>query len=303
MSAAELQPLVTEALDRLRRRLLANAPTLAELVRGWTGSLVGGAAPERYFTHPDAFPMLLLPWWAEEVVRGVPDRRFQADLAYSSVCGYYFVRMIDDLMDGDRTPPAGVLPALTVLHTEFLRVYHRYFGVEDPFWEILADSSLASAELAARDAVAGPATRDEFVSTSARKTIGARIPVAAVALRYGRAELQDNWFAFIDRFGCWHQMLNDLLGWRVDLEHGRRTYLLSGAPVGAPDSVGEWMVREGLEAGFAELDGWMAEAVAAASVLGAQPVLDYLALRQRRVEALHKQLTRSLAALRRLAQP
>ena len=62
--------------------------------------LAGGAEPEAYFLHPEAFPMVLLPWWLESTIHEPPARGFQRDIVYSSVSGYYFVRMIDDLMDG-----------------------------------------------------------------------------------------------------------------------------------------------------------------------------------------------------------
>jgi hypothetical protein len=297
----ELSALVANAMTRLRRRLGTSAPTLATSLRTWTRALAGGHRPERYFTHFEAFPMLLLPWWLEEVISGVPDRRFQSDLVYSTVCGYYVVRMIDNLMDDERPPEAEMLPALTVLHAEFIRTYYRYFPAEDPFWDTFTTSSLASAELAARDAANGPGTRAEFIETSARKIIGARIPVAAVAFRHGRPELNEPWFAFIDRFGRWHQMFNDIEGWQVDLERGRRTYFLSRAPATDRAVVAEWVADDGLSWGFAELEGWMDESSAAAAVLRSPPLTAYLESRRQRFTAQREEILASVESLRQLS--
>ena len=245
--------------------------------------------------------MLLLPWWLEGAIRGAPDRRFQSELVYSTMSGYYFVRMVDDLMDGERQPDPEALPALFAFHTEFTRTYQGLFGAGDTFWEALSASWLASAEMASRDASMGAATRDTFIETSARKIVAARIPLAAVCHRHGRIELLDQWFDFVDRFGRWHQMLNDITGWQTDLEHGRQTYFLSAAPARDRATVGAWFVTEGLARGFEELDGWMAECTVAASDLGSPALIAYLVSRRNAIATQRDEMTRSLEPLLRLA--
>lgn len=245
--------------------------------------------------------MLLLPWWLEGCIRGMPNRRFQAELVYSTMSGYYFVRMIDDLMDGERPPEAAVLPALYVFHAEFVRSYQGLFGSADGFWDELAATWLESAEMASRDAINGAATRAQFTETSARKVVAARIPLAAVCHRHGRTDLLEPWYRFVDLFGRWHQMLNDISGWQIDLEHGRQTYFLSRAPTRARSAVGAWFVKEGLAAGFDELDGWMDECIAAASDLGSPPLSAYLASRRAGVVAQRDEMMRRLQPLLRLA--
>lgn len=298
---SELPALVKRAYARLRRRFRTGAPVLSVPALAWTRTLSGGAPPERYFTHPDAFPMLLLPWWLEASIRGAPNRRFQGELVYSTMSGYYFVRMIDDLMDGERPPEAATLPALFVFHTEFVRTYQGIFGAADGFWDALAATWLDSAEMASRDAVDGAATRADFIETSARKTVAARIPLAAVCHRHGRTDLLDPWYRFVDLFGRWHQMLNDISGWQIDMEHGRQTYFLSRAPTRARSGVAAWFVREGLAGGFAELDGWMDECLLAASDLGSLPLMAYLASRRDGVVAQRDEMMRTLQPLLRLA--
>jgi hypothetical protein len=298
---AELPLLVKRAYARLSRRFRSGAPVLSVPALAWTRTLSGAAPAERYFTHPEAFPMLLLPWWLEETIGGAPNRRFQAELVYSTMSGYYFVRMIDDLMDGERAPEAAALPAMFVFHTEFVRTYQRLFGSSDGFWDALAATWLDSAEMASRDAVSGATTRAEFVETSARKVVAARIPLAAVCHRRGRTDLLEPWYRFVDMFGRWHQMLNDISGWQIDMEHGRRTYFLSGAPIGARTAVGAWFVKEGLAGGFDELDGWMGECIAAASDLGSPPLMAYLASRRDGVADQRDEMMRSLQPLLSLA--
>ena len=126
--------LAEQSIERLTSTLSAETPELARATAGWMRSL-SSAEPADYFTHPEAFPMLLLPWWMEESIIGSADPEFQAEIAYSSVCGYYFVRVLDDLMDGDNPPPAPVLPAMIVFHTEFQQAYGRLFPADHPFWD------------------------------------------------------------------------------------------------------------------------------------------------------------------------
>jgi hypothetical protein len=155
--------------------------------------------------------------------------------------------------------------------------------------------------MASRDAVIGAATRAEFVETSARKIVAARIPLAAVCHRHGRTDLLDPWYRFVDLFGRWHQMLNDISGWQIDLERGRQTYFLSRAPTRARSDVGAWFVKEGLAGGYAELDGWMDECIVAASDLGSPSLMTYLASRRDCVTAQRDEMMRSLQPLLRLA--
>ena len=294
---------VERAFSRLRHRLRAHAPTLARHTAEWMRSLTGDAPPQTYFTHPQAFPMLLLPWWFEGGLDGAPDRAFQGDVVYSTINGYYFVRLIDDLMDRERPPTAAVLPALIFFHTEFQGSYQRHFPHGHPFWAAFSDGSMASAESASVDAGLPEIDRDRFLRVSARKVAGAKVPLAAVGHRYGRSDLLGPWSAFVDLLGCWHQMANDMRGWNRDLDHGRRTYFLSAAPSRAdgPAAIAEWVLTEGLGWGMAELDGWMAQLLVAARGLDCPPLVAYLEQRQVAMAGEWHELLSSLTVLRRLA--
>jgi hypothetical protein len=300
---SDLRGLITRAYGRMHRRLRAGAPTLAGHAEAWMRSMSPNGTPSTYFTHPKAFPMLLLPWWLEESIAGSHDAAFEGDVVYSTVNGYYFVRMIDDLMDREREPGSELLPALIFFHTEFQRAYHRWFPAGHPFWEAFVDASLAAAETASKDAGLVEITREQFLATSARKTAGARIPIAAVCHRYERQDLLAPWFAAVDLLGRWHQMLNDIEGWNRDLDHGRQTYFLSeGARRKGPEvSISEWVVADGLTWGFRELDVWMGELQNAARHLDCSLLTAYLQGRGDELVTLQARLMPGLAALRDLA--
>jgi hypothetical protein len=299
----ELRESVRRSVRRSQRRLRRAAPTLAGHALGWMRGLAGGAEPAAYFLHPEAFPMLLLPWWLEEAMRGAPAVRFQEDLAYSTISGYYVVRMIDDMMDGERTPGARVLPVLMFFHAEFEQTYFRYFPHGHPFWDACNAATTASAEMASRDAGLSEVDRVLYLDISARKIAGARVPVAAVCHRYDRGDLIEPWFGLIDRLGRWHQMLNDIQGWRRDLEAGRATYFLSHGyrEAGATGSVDEWVLGDGLPWGEAQLALWMDELLELAGGLGSPALVAYLEARSAAHRKEWRALDASLAVLRRLA--
>ncbi len=266
-------------------------------------SLAGDAPPERYFLHPRAFPAVLLPWLAEAAIRGRPSRRFQRDVVYSTVAGYYFVRLIDDLMDGEAVAPS-LIPLLIVLHAEFEHAYHRHFPAGDPFWVDLARGSYQAAEAASRDAAEPQITRGWFLASSARKVAGAKIPIAAVCHHSGRPELVAPWSSFVDLLGRWHQMLNDMIGWSRDLQRRTSTYFLfEAAERAGPDgSIAEWVVSEGYAWGMEQLRPWMAELVTTARELDSPGLVRYLEARERALEATWQDLSGEIGSLQRLAR-
>src|ERR687886_2061201 len=99
----QLKALIRSAFERLEAELHQAMPRMASHVLAWMQRLAGSRPLEAYFLHPDAFPMLLLPWWVEETLPGDPDIDFQADLIFSTINIYYAIRLIDNVMDGDAT--------------------------------------------------------------------------------------------------------------------------------------------------------------------------------------------------------
>ena len=142
-------------------------------------------------------------------------------------------------------------------------------------------------------------TRSQFVETCARKTAGATVPLAAVACRAGRPEASQPWSELVERFGRWHQMLNDIRDWARDLALGRATYFLSEAERRSPGAPASWVLREGIVWGTAELDAWMTDAIDAAAGLGSPPLLAYLEGRKADADQEWRQAMETLATLER----
>jgi hypothetical protein len=298
-----LRALVEDAFVRLDARLSVDAPTLARQLDTWCRGLAGGGRREDYFLDPSGFPILLLPWWFEASTVGRHDLAFGRDLVYASLTGYLVIRLIDDLMDADPTFERSMTPALLVLHTEFLTVLARSFRPADPVWDDIARWSAASAETAAVDARASWIDRITFEQVSARKTIGARIPLSAMASHHGRRDALAPWLAFVDALGRWHQMANDTRDWARDLAAGRPSYVLTTAAdrSGAGGSIEGWMIGEGIDWAFDELAGWMGEARSAALGLGSDGLLAWLDGRAAAMAAKRDRLSSDLPALRDLA--
>ena len=278
-----IDQLADRAVERILSEMRPSAPYMAQQAADWFTRLAGGSRPAAYFLHPLAFPMLHLPWWMEQTVDPSPDVEFQADLVYSSVNGYYFIRMIDNVMDGHSTVEPKLLPMLGFFHLHFHAVYERYFPHNHPFWAQFSAIAIQSAESALRDAALTEIDLDTFVAVSGAKVAGGKIPLAAVAHRYGQPHRFDAWQAFYDRLGCWHQLYNDLFGWVKDLDHQTPSYFLSeGRRRKRPtESEGAWVIREGFAWAVELLDTWLGELSQLAEELHSPALTGYL--HQRRV--------------------
>jgi hypothetical protein len=300
----ELSRIIDAAFARLYASMAEAAPFMAPQVFAWMRDVGSDIVePADRFKHPDSFPMLLLPWWLEGTLRPAPDPSFQEDLVFSTLNGYLFIRLIDNVMDGHATVEPRLLPALGFFHTQFQAPYQRYFGCGHPFWTFFRGVWFASADVTVRDASLADIDGEQFVRAAAHKTCAARIPLAAVCYRLGRPDLIAPWSQFVDLFGCWHQMLNDLFDWRRDMEHRTQTYFLSEAARrrDPAEPVAEWVMREGFDWGMGALQGWMAELQALAAGLGSPPLAAYLATRQAMLLERREKVAAGLQAMSDLA--
>ena len=270
MPAVEaVDSLVVAAVARLEREMLHHAPAMASRAGSWMRQLSGTDRPADYFIQPDRFPMLRLPWWLEESAKGEPDPAFQADLVYSTVNGYYFIRLVDRVMDEHRPEDRQLLPLLGFFHTEFHSPYQAYFAEAHPFWEAFRSTWFESGEAAMKDADLEAVDRGTFVEISARKVCAAKIPIAAVCYRHGLTMVMDDWFELCDLLGCFEQFMDDLFDWQRDLSSGNATFFLTEARRGrAPgESVAAWVFRGGFEWGMDRLLEWLAELKAVTATL------------------------------------
>jgi len=144
----QLQKLVSDACARIHAKLTRHAPFLGEQVRGWMAQLSPTGNASDYFLLPRMFPLLRLPLWVAKSFAAEAESEFLADVIYSTVNGYYYIRLLDNLMDGHGTNELEILPATAFFHTEFQATYQKYFEAAHPFWEMFR-----SAWFSASDAV------------------------------------------------------------------------------------------------------------------------------------------------------
>ena len=299
----KLSQLITQSIERLLGELEQTAPELHPPIQAWMQSLAGGLAPEAYFKHPLAFPTLLLPWWAEQSLRGEPDPSLQFDIAYSSINGYYFIRMIDNVMDDEATVEKKLLPALAFFHTEFQTSYQKYFPLDHPFWALHRKVWFGTAQAAIGDARLAEIDLNAFEMLSAQKVSAAMIPVAAICHYHNRTDVMAPWLEFVHRIGKWHQMFNDVFDWHKDSQSGNQTYFLSEARrLKRPaESEFEWIIREGFSQGCNQLRAWMLDAQDLADTLDCPELAKYLDERSALFETRAKTSLEGMEALAKLA--
>ena len=273
-----LSAIIHEAFDLLQARALEAGPTIGPRINQWIHAVTKADRPEDAFMSPASFPMLSLPWYAEQSIHPEPDPIFQTKLVYSTVNGYCYIRLIDNLMDGHGEEGLSMLPALGFFHTQFQNPYGRTFKNGHPFWEFFKTTWMHSAEVTLRDAGLVEIDRALFEDVCAQKTCAAKIPIAAVFYHYEQPDRMERWMQFVDLFGCWHQMWNDLFDWVKDTQYRTQTYFLSEARRRKrPDEpLVDWVIREGFDWGTMLLDGWMAKMQGLATELDSPPLEDYL---------------------------
>ncbi|MCK6629872.1 MAG: hypothetical protein L6R45_32445 [Anaerolineae bacterium] len=303
MYDAQLSNLISTALARLQSEMAGAAPVMTQHVTRWMEHLAGSIPPEHYFKHPQAFPSLLLPWWLEKSLREMPDLDFQADLVYSTINGYYAIRLADNLMDGHATVEYQLLPALNFFQTEFQAAYQPYFAAGHPFWDFFRAAWFHSAEVTLQDALLTELDAVQFEQIAAQKTSAARIPLAAVCHRCGRIDRLEPWSRLVDLLGCWHQFLNDLFGWHRDDARRTATYFLSEAERRRRpnEPVLSWVAREGFGWGIEQAQGWMSALQALAQELESPELVAYLEAREEMLQRQATETSAGLVALRKLA--
>jgi hypothetical protein len=246
---------VKAAIPRLRRELDGVVPYLATRVADWITTLSPTNRAADYFDQPWAFPMLLLPCWLAQSLGTENERGFHRDITYSSINAYYFLRLIDNAMDGHGDVEKGLLPAAAVFHTEFMLVYQRYFEPADPFWDFFRHAWFRTNEAAVRGASIAAFDEADFRQVTVAKLTAAQIPIAATAHRANRSDVIARWLDFCSCLAHSFQMLDDVFDWQLDIENRQGSYFLSEACrrklIG--ESVESWVIREGLSWGLNEL--------------------------------------------------
>lgn len=304
MNDPQLDAWLSAALARLRAELSRSAPVLAERVWAWLQQLAASSEPADYFRHPLAFPALSLPHWLAQSLYPDSNAPLAADIVYSTVNGYYYIRLVDNVMDGHVTVERELLPAAGFFHTQFQGAYQAHFAAGHPFWEVFRETWFHAAELTLRDALLTDVDEAVFWQVAGQKVSAVKIPLTAVAFFYNQPERLPSWLRFVERLGGWHQMWNDVFDWHKDLKYGARTYFLAEAArrQHADETPAAWAVREGVAWGLATLNDWLTDLHDLARPLQSAPLLAYLAERETLLREKREQLLADLGRWARLAQ-
>lgn len=304
MDAVALKPITTIAIQRLIADMSVSAPLMAARAEAWMAGLTKTGQAADYFQHPLAFPMLLLPCWVEESLWGQIDIEFQTNLVYSSVSGYYFIRMIDNVMDEQSQLERKLLPMTGFFHAQATATYHRYFDHRHHFWAYFSRWNTQSADFAIEDGSGGEIDIERFRQIAGKKVVAGKIPIAAVLARYEQLERLPAWEHFYDKLSCWHQMFNDVLSWHKDIQHATASYFLcEGQQRKYPDeTMFAWLLREGFAWGLETLDQWLDELLTLANSLGSQHLKQYLVYRDQLLESQKIDLQNSVAAMWQLSR-
>jgi hypothetical protein len=298
-------PPLCDALEKLGARLDGRAPFLAQALHAWMCRISPTGEPTGHFEHPRMFPILQLPEWMAEGLGMSRDREFHKAVTYSSICGYYYTRLVDNFMDGNvgTKDDIGLLPAAGFLASEFQFPYQRYFSPEHQFWNYFRTIWLEAAESAGHDAALQVVEEEDFEHISSRKFAAAGIPVAAVGCFYERLQAIDDWIQFAHSLGRWSQMFDDLLDWHSDRQQGRATWFLSEGQrrKRADESVQQWVIREGSAWGFELLEQWMRDLQRQARELGSPGAQAFLQQREALRREKEKEWKEGYASLARLA--
>lgn len=301
---SSLNTAIDGAVQQFFDRLDTHLPECAALIGEWVQALAGGHGPRAYFTHPQAFPTLALPHWAAESPGIASDPEFQLQLAYSSICGYYFIRMIDNMMDREASREYSLLPVLAFFHAEFQSVYQQCFDRDSDFWPRFRAAWYGTAEAAMLDAHSKRITLETFEAVSARKVRAASIPVVAVLVRHECRSRIPAWSELIYQLGRWHQMENDMFDWYKDQSNGNQTCFLSAAEHrrDANETAMAWIARTGFRETCNLLRGWIGDTTEIAQTLGSDSLLAYLEARAEAFEARARVALVGLDGLQRIAR-
>ena len=267
----------------------------------WMGSLSPTGRAADYFTERSLFPMLLLPAWMAEDASITSDLEFRGELVYSTINGYYFIRMLDNVMDEHGSVERHLLPVSAFFHTEFEGVYRRYFEHGHPFWGWFDSLWLGAANAVCREAMAPSMDLDGFRDIAGKKMCAAKIPLVAVHYRSGEMTDLGKWLQFADRLAEWWQFLDDLMDWWKDYARGASTYFLfEGHRQKRPqESMHQWVVREGFSWGVDTLLRWMRDLRELSIPLRSNAVDEFL---DDRVELFHGIVDKTLPGLKAMAQ-
>lgn len=257
----ELHQVITSGVGCTIQQVRQKLPYLAEEVEAWINWHSWTTKPADYYMHPVAFPLFLLPWWAEQQITGTHDIEFQTDLACATANFYYYTRIVDNLMDNHPTVEQQLLPMAGYFVFQFQRIYQKFFPEDHPFWGWCDAVWSEFCDVCAKDVRLTAISEKEFVDLVSRKCCAGKIALGAVLYKYERLDLMQPWMEWIDLYSCWHVLQEDLFDWKKDLELQTETYVLSESRRAKEENelVVVWLASKGFDWALAKLGIWMKE--------------------------------------------
>ena len=92
-----LRQILQQAADRFYANLNSALPRTAPLIAARLKRVPAGARTVEVCLATQSFPAFSMPWWITPPEARGHDPEFQQDLCYSTLNGYYFVRLIDNV--------------------------------------------------------------------------------------------------------------------------------------------------------------------------------------------------------------
>ncbi|HEY5729883.1 MAG TPA: hypothetical protein VLA72_20835 [Anaerolineales bacterium] len=254
-----LRQTIIEGIGITIQQVRQKLPYLAQEVEAWINWHSRTSEPAEYFLHPAAFPLFLLPWWAEKQVTGSRDLKFQTDLACATGNFYYYTRIVDNLMDNHPTVEQRLLPMSGYFMFQFNLVYQNYFKQNHPFWDWCDTIWSEFCDICAKDVRLTDIDEKTFTNIVSRKCCAGKISLGAVLYRYDRLDLLEPWMKWVDLYSCWHVLQEDLFDWKKDLDLHTETYILSEAKRRKKDDdlILVWLADEGFDWAITQLGVWM----------------------------------------------
>jgi hypothetical protein len=293
---ASLEQIVSTAFLRFEANLRASLPMTAPHVMEWLHGVPSPASPETVLNSP-TFPHYVLPYWISPPQAREADLDFHIDLIYSTINGSYFIRLCDNIADNDSPPELRkVAPSAAYFDNQFIRPYMKYFSSTNKFWILFDKLWAQQSESSSADSLCEDINIASFIAISSKKFTAAKIPIAAVCLRYEDLETSiESWFNFIDKLGSFTQFNNDFFDWNHDSIYGITTYVSSEARRRAPgDSLARWFLREGFDWGASVLRSGLDSVKQQAEHLGNRALLDWVIARG---TALERDIANTRSAL------
>lgn len=297
-----LRQLVERGCARIDRELAHLAPHLAERVSRWMAQLSPTGTAADYFLQACMFPVLRLPLWAAKSFGADPNCEFLADVTFSTINGYYYIRLLDNLMDGHATVEVQILPATAFFHTEFQLAYQKHFWPTHAFWNAFRSAWLGGSEAVTRELSLDSVGAIEFQQVSVAKLSPATIPVSAVGYHFGAGERIRAWEEFTRALAGFSQLEDDLFDWHHDLRHAKPSYFLSQAMRRAgAQTVGEWIMREGFSQGIRTLQHQLVALRRLLPALDSPEAKSYLDFREVTLEDQQEKIGAAFKVLRDMA--